>query len=133
MFRKNKGEWHDGERYPGGRNHLLLGTPAPSLKKEPKATKKNKAMRPARLPINFRQVNWRLDRHHVERLFLIAIFIVIEIMIYRVFFGVFESIFDRLNLPEMTRSVIKLAQLAMSIIFTYGNVMLCFFKVNIFQ
>ena len=69
----------------------------------------------------------------VEKCFLAIMFVVIEIMICRVFFGVFESIFDGLNLPEMTRSVIKLAQLAVFIVFTYANIMLCFFKENIFR
>lgn len=133
MFRKNIGEWHDGERYPGGRNPLLPGTSSPPLKKVTRSAKKKKAMRPARLPINFRQINWRLDRDQVERLFLLSIFIVIEIMIYRVFFGLYENILNESGFPETVRSVVKMAQLAMFIIFTYANIMLCFFKTNIFQ
>jgi len=133
VFKKNKDEWHDGERYPGGRNPLLSGTSSPPLKKVTQSTRKKKIVRPARLPVNFRQFNGRLDRHRVEKLFMVIMFSVIEIMIYRVFFGVFDSVFEKSGYPEPVRGVLKLAQLAMFIIFTYANIMLSFFKVNIFQ
>jgi hypothetical protein len=126
MFKKKKHEWHNGEQYPGGRQNLPFGMPATKPRTK-------RATRTARMPLRFPRVNWRLDRNLVEKLFLLSIFIVIEIMIWRVFFGTFESIFDAHNFPEAVRSVLKLAQLAMFIIFTYVNIMLCFFKVNIFQ
>ena len=69
----------------------------------------------------------------IEKCFMVCIFVVIEVMIYRVFFGVFEVAFDSLNLPDMTRSIMKLAQLAVFIVFTYTNIMLSFFKTNIFR
>jgi hypothetical protein len=126
MHKKKKDEWHDGERYPGGRQNLPFGAPATN-------SRTKTATRPARRLKSLPKFNWRLDRSRIEKLFLITMFIVIEIMVYRVFFGTFESIFDAHNFPETVRSVLKLAQLAMFIIFTYANIMLCFFKVNIFQ
>jgi len=126
MWKKKKDEWHDGERYPGGRQNLPFGAPAPKPKKQ-------KPSRPAKARKQLPHINWRVDRNIVEKCFIISMFIVIEIMICRVFFGAFESAFNDLNLPEMTRSVMKMAQLAVFIFFTYANIMLCFFKENIFR
>ncbi len=126
MRKKKKGEWHGGEHYPEGRQNLPFGTSVPK-------PKKRKATRSAKGPRKVPRINWRVDRSMIEKCFMVSMFIVIEIMICRVFFGVFESVFDGLVLPEMTRSVIKLAQLVMFIVFTYANIMLCFFKTNIFE
>ena len=126
MFRNKKDEWHDGERYPEGRQNAPFGVSAAKHKKRKKS-------RPARSSVSLPHINWQLDRSVIEKCFLVSIFVVIEVMICRVFFGVFESVFDGLNLPEGTRGVIKLAQLAMFLVFSYANIMLCFFKTNIFE
>ncbi len=125
MFRK-KNEWHDGERYPGGRKSLPFGTALPKVKKQNQT-------RSAKAPWRVPRIRWRIDRSTIEKCFMISIFIVLEVMSYRVFFGVFESVFNGHNFPEMLRSVLKMAQLAMFIFFTYANIMSCFFKINIFN
>jgi len=126
MRKNKKGEWHGGEHYPEGRQNLPFGT---SVLKP----KKRKATRSAKGPRKVPRINWRVDRSMIEKCFMMSMFIVIEIMICRVFFGVFESAFNEINLSEMIRSVMKMAQLAVFIVFTYVNIMLCFFKKNIFQ
>lgn len=64
---------------------------------------------------------------------MIAIFTVLEVMSYQVFFHVLDSSFNRSNFPEAMRSVLKLVQFALFLIFTYANIMASFFKTNIFQ
>ena len=123
---KRRNKKTNSEIYPGGRKPLPSAGAPPSMKsKKPTNSKRVSAPLP--------RITWRWNRDGIEKGFIITIFVVIEIMIFQVFFGIFESVFDGLNLPEMTRSVMKMAQLAMFIVFTYANIMFCFFKTNIFR
>ena len=125
MFKRKDTRSYQGEKYPGGKQHLPPGKSSTPQKVQRKYSKKRN------LPINFRRV--QISRGLVEKLFMATIFIVLEVMVFHVFFHILDGTLNSSNFPGNIRGFLKLAQLALFIIFTYANIMASFFKVNIFQ
>lgn len=64
---------------------------------------------------------------------MVCIFVVLETMIAWLCFNIMDNTFDSSGFPEDIRGFMKLVQVAIFVIFTYGAIMMSFFKVNIFQ
>lgn len=126
MFkRKNKAA--NSEIYPGGRHTLPSGGHPPHKNRQPKMCTQSFTVR-IRNPRSP-----KISRGLIEKIFMVCIFVVLETMIAWLCFNIMDNTFDSSGFPEDIRGFMKLVQVAIFVIFTYGAIMMSFFKVNIFQ